>query len=150
MPQEYPVWFERLVEKWRTRLIPEWSVILMPTPATAEDWIESHGQSQCNYNYRRVSVWVRLRSDGGHGPREPKIYLEQTLVHELLHPLFEGVDHAYFPSLQHMGFLERQLVERAATAAREHAIEQIALHLVALEHDAGLKLVGAGRAGYAE
>lgn len=139
--QEYPVWFERLVEKWRLRLIPDWSVSLMPNAYNEEGEANTYGQSQCNFVYRRISIWVNLA-------KGDRAEVEQTLVHELLHALLEAIDDAYNPAMQHVGKFERALIERAAESQREHLIEVVSLHLVALEHGAKVRLVSEGRPGY--
>jgi hypothetical protein len=133
---KYPDWFQDLVEEWRRRLIPEWRIVLMPEPLAGDSEGKS-GQAQPNPVYRRLNVWVDMdpanRQTGGDHRRD----IEETLVHEILHGALDPVIDAYRPALEHMGFLERKLINRTAECAEEHLIEWLARLLIAFKYDGG-------------
>lgn len=129
----YPKWFLELVEEWRDLLLPDWRIILMPGPLEGDSEGKS-GQAQANPVYRRLNVWVDMNFDNRLTDGEPRRDVEETLVHEILHGALEPVLDAFRPALEHMGFLERKLINRNAECAEEHLVEWLARLLVALKH----------------
>lgn len=132
--QAYPDWFLKLVEKWRLRLIPEWKVIVVRDPPIEDaERIEDHipeARSRSNACYKIHRIWVNL----SHPLNNTRRATEESLVHELLHAPFAGIEDAYAPAMQHLDRFQHSLVERAVEAEMERMIEHQSRTLVALEH----------------
>lgn len=139
-PKHYPDWFEEAAEKWRTRLVPAWRIFLLPRPPRAGQSNEASSRSNAFYN--TLHVWVNLQHPGHAGNRRA---LEESLLHEILHALFEPIDAAYKPALDQLGNTARDTLENATEMVREQAIEALARRLIALEYGGEPELVERGR-----
>jgi hypothetical protein len=148
-PPIYPAWLQDLVEEWRQRLIPEWTVILTTHHLDQDEDPPTYGESQAEVVYKRLKVWINMEPPTAEA-EERRRSIEETLVHEILHGALEPLDDAYRPPLEHMGCIERKLVNRAVEGAVEPFIEQLSRLLVALKYGEGdspkLRLMANGEA----
>lgn len=127
---DYPEKVVELVEAWRQLLIPHWTVRMMSEPKHKNQAGPkgNYGQCEVHVDKHLLKVWLNLEHEDialdMESVGESEV-LEETIVHELLHPIVDEIEAVYKPLLKLAKKDHRKHIQKMAEEAREIAIERV-------------------------